>query len=65
MYGAKGLTEATPLSVMYRMARAARLYDEPDASHIVSVGRLVLNQYKNGERFDFSSGSTSKSKSKI
>jgi len=29
-YGAKGLTDDTALSFMYRMARAARLYDGPD-----------------------------------
>ncbi|GBG24599.1 Acyl-CoA dehydrogenase family member 11 [Hondaea fermentalgiana] len=54
VFGAKGLTEDTPLSAMYRMARAARFYDGPDETHISSVGRLIVREYKAGRRYDFS-----------
>jgi len=57
VYGAKGLTELTPLSSMHRHARAARFYDGPDEVHISSVGRLLLSTYKGGgSRYDFSEG---------
>mmetsp|Transcript_10655 Transcript_10655/g.20962 ORF Transcript_10655/g.20962 Transcript_10655/m.20962 type:complete len:448 (-) Transcript_10655:647-1990(-) len=54
VFGAKGLTEDTPLSGMYRMARASRFYDGPDETHISSVGRLIMREYKSGKRYDFS-----------
>jgi len=55
VWGAKGLTEDTPLSAMFRSARAARFYDGPDEVHIANVGRLLLKHYHNGNRYDFSS----------
>lgn len=48
VYGAKGLTDDTPLSRMYRHAREARVYDGPDEVHIQSVARQLLKNYKNG-----------------
>jgi len=48
VYGAKGLTDDTPLGGMYRMARAARFYDGPDETHVENLGRLVLREYKHG-----------------
>lgn len=54
VYGAKGLTDDTPLSLMYRHAREARIYDGPDEVHIQSVARRVLREYKaNGAGWDF------------
>lgn len=52
-FGAKGLTEDTPLSGMYRLARASRFYDGPDETHIENLGRLVLGEYKAGRKWDF------------
>jgi alkylation response protein AidB-like acyl-CoA dehydrogenase len=48
VYGAKGLTDDTPLSRMYRHAREARIYDGPDEVHIQSVARRYLRQYRAG-----------------
>lgn len=48
VYGAKGLTDDTPLSRMYRHAREARIYDGPDEVHIQSVARQLLKRYKDG-----------------
>ncbi len=42
VFGARGLTELTSLSSMYRMARAARFYDGPDEVHISTVGREIV-----------------------
>lgn len=56
VWGAKGLTEDTPLSGMYRHARAARFYDGPDEVHIDSVGRNILQVYSQGESWDLSAG---------
>jgi len=55
-YGAKGLTEDTPLSGMYRLARAARFYDGPDETHIDNLGRLITDHYKKGKTWDFALG---------
>lgn len=54
VFGAKGLTDDTPLSRMYRHAREARIYDGPDEVHVQSVAKLVLREYQNGRGFDFS-----------
>jgi len=48
VFGAKGLTDDTPLSRMYRMAREARIYDGPDEVHIQSVARRLLKAYRDG-----------------
>jgi alkylation response protein AidB-like acyl-CoA dehydrogenase len=54
VYGAKGLTPDTPLDLMYRHAREARIYDGPDEVHIQSVARRMLASYRdNGPGFDF------------
>ena len=42
VHGAKGLTDDTPLSRMYRNARAGRVYDGPDEVHLMSVAKLLL-----------------------
>lgn len=50
VYGAKGLTPDTPLHIIYRHAREARIYDGPDEVHITSVAKRLLKAYAgNGE----------------
>lgn len=56
VWGAKGLTDDTPLGSMYRHARAARFYDGPDEVHVTTVGRLIGVLYARGNSWDFSSG---------
>lgn len=54
VFGAAGLTDDTPLSVMYRAARFARIYDGPDEVHIQSVARRLLDRYRDdGPGWDF------------
>ncbi|QYE34501.1 acyl-CoA dehydrogenase family protein [Polymorphobacter sp. PAMC 29334] len=54
VFGAKGLTPDTPLHIMYRHAREARIYDGPDEVHITSVGKRLLRAYAgNGPGIDF------------
>jgi alkylation response protein AidB-like acyl-CoA dehydrogenase len=48
VHGAKGLTPDTPLDLMYRHARAARIYDGPDEVHIESVAKRLLKHYRDG-----------------
>jgi acyl-CoA dehydrogenase len=48
VHGAKGLTDDTPLSKMYRHAREARVYDGPDEVHIQSVAKRYLRAYRDG-----------------
>jgi len=55
-WGAKGLTDDTPLSKMYRYARESRYYDGPDETHIQNLGKLILREYNSGKRWDFSEG---------
>ncbi len=53
VFGAKGLTDDTPLSFMYRAARSGRIYDGPDEVHIQAAGRRVLEEYRQGRGWDF------------
>jgi len=54
VFGAKGLTDDTPLSFMYRAARFGRIYDGPDEVHIESTARRVLQEYSSpGSSWDF------------
>tara|TARA_R110001592_G_scaffold357416_1_gene660619 strand:- start:196778 stop:198025 length:1248 start_codon:yes stop_codon:yes gene_type:complete len=54
VFGAAGLTDDTPLSRMYRLAREARIYDGPDEVHIQSVARRMLKTYRDdGPGWDF------------
>jgi len=54
VFGAKGLTPDTPLHIMYRHAREARIYDGPDEVHIHSVAKRLLKAYAgNGPGIDF------------
>jgi alkylation response protein AidB-like acyl-CoA dehydrogenase len=54
VHGAKGLTDDTPLSRMYRLARQARIYDGPDEVHVHSVSKRILREYAgDGPGWDF------------
>ena len=44
-FGAKGITEETPLSFWYRHERGARIYDGPDEVHKASVAKRILKSY--------------------
>lgn len=48
VHGAKGLTPDTPLDMMYRHAREARIYDGPDEVHIESIAKRLLRSYRDG-----------------
>jgi acyl-CoA dehydrogenase len=48
VHGAKGLTPDTPLDMMYRHAREARIYDGPDEVHMESVAKRLLRSYRDG-----------------
>lgn len=45
VHGSLGFSADMPLERMYRLARAARLYDGPDEVHRDTVARLILRQY--------------------
>jgi acyl-CoA dehydrogenase len=45
-HGAMGLSLDLPLESMYRMARAARIYDGPDEVHKITVARQVFKDYE-------------------
>ena len=47
--GGLGYSADLPLEMMYRTARAARLYDGADEVHRQSVARLILKDYKRPE----------------
>jgi acyl-CoA dehydrogenase len=53
VFGAKGVTEDTPLERMYRSARYARIYDGPDEVHITNTARRILSSYRRGDGWDF------------
>ncbi len=53
VYGAKGVTDDTPLERMYREARLARIYDGPDEVHVMTTARRVLKSYQIGDGWDF------------
>ena len=46
LHGGLGYSTDLPLESMYRLARAARIYDGPDEVHRVSVARNVLRGYE-------------------
>lgn len=53
VHGARGLTDETPLGVMYAMARGARIYDGPDEVHRMVVARRILKSFATGEPYRF------------
>ena len=46
VHGGLGVTDDTPLAVMYRMARGARIYDGADEVHKMVVARRILAKYQ-------------------
>lgn len=42
IHGAEGLTDDTPLAMMHRTARGARILDGPDELHVATVARRLL-----------------------
>jgi acyl-CoA dehydrogenase len=53
VHGALGLTDETPLAVMYREARGARIYDGPDEVHRMVVSRRILQVFRDGGTWAF------------
>jgi acyl-CoA dehydrogenase len=53
VFGAEGLTDDTPLSALFRAARATRIYDGPDEVHISTVARRILAEHQAGRPLDF------------
>jgi alkylation response protein AidB-like acyl-CoA dehydrogenase len=45
VFGAAGVTEDHPLSLFYRQARLARVYDGPDEVHKMTVARSILARH--------------------
>jgi acyl-CoA dehydrogenase len=46
VHGSLGYSADMPLEWMYRLARAARIYDGPDEIHEALVARRLLKQFK-------------------
>jgi acyl-CoA dehydrogenase len=53
VHGGLGVTDDTPLAVMYRMARGARIYDGADEVHKMVVARRILRAFENGGTWHF------------
>ena len=45
VHGALGMTDDTPIALLYRHERAARIYDGADEVHKVRVAREILKSY--------------------
>ncbi len=53
VHGALGLTDRSPLSQMYALARGAHIYDGPDEVHKMVVSRRILKSFAAGEPYRF------------
>ncbi|SOD41135.1 acyl-CoA dehydrogenase family protein [Nitrosovibrio sp. Nv4] len=53
LYGAEGISDLTPLSGIYRIARTSRILDGTDESLISSVGRRLINFFKDEDVYYF------------
>ena len=53
VHGGLGVTDDTPLAVMYRMARGARIYDGADEVHKQVVARRILKSFEDGGTWRF------------
>ena len=53
VHGGLGVTDDTPLAVMYRMARGARIYDGADEVHKMVVARRILRDFEAGGTWRF------------
>jgi acyl-CoA dehydrogenase len=54
VHGALGLTDRSPLSHMYSLARGAHIYDGPDEVHRMVVSRRILETFASGDAWRFS-----------
>ena len=54
VHGALGLTDRSPLSLMFMLARGGRIYDGPDEVHRVVVSRRILKEFAAGGTWRFS-----------
>lgn len=48
VHGGLGLTDDTPLALMWRMARGGRIYDGADEVHKMVVARRILRSFEDG-----------------
>ncbi|MBD0324665.1 MAG: acyl-CoA dehydrogenase family protein [Aldersonia sp.] len=53
VHGAEGLSDDTPLSSMYRAARATRIYDGADEVHVTTAAHRILKSYVDSDSYDF------------
>ena len=53
VHGGLGLTDDTPLALMWRMARGGRIYDGPDEVHKSVVARRILKSFSAGDGWRF------------
>ena len=53
VHGGLGMTDDTPLALMYRMARGARIYDGADEVHKMVVARRILRAFEDGGSWRF------------
>jgi acyl-CoA dehydrogenase len=53
VHGGLGLTDRSPLSHMYVMARGGHIYDGPDEVHRMVVSRRILKGFETGCRWTF------------
>src|SRR5579862_5450276 len=53
VHGGLGLTDDTPLALMWRMARGGRIYDGPDEVHKSVVARRILRSFSEGDGWRF------------
>ena len=53
VHGGLGMTDDTPLALMWRMARGGRIYDGPDEVHKMVVARRILRAFADGDGWRF------------
>ena len=53
VWGAAGVSSDLPLAGMYLGARTLRIADGPDEVHKILIAKNVLDQYENGDSWDF------------
>lgn len=53
IYGAEGVSDLTPLAGIYRIARTSRILDGTDESLVSSVGRRLVNFFKDEDTYHF------------
>lgn len=55
VHGTEGLSDLTPLSGIFRLARSTRLLDAPEETLVSSMGRDLLKPYQSGAYYEFAS----------